>query len=128
VGGRLLDARGARLPVIAGSAVAAVGFALWAWKITDLSLGAQWPYIVIAGAGIGFLLGPASTDAVNRAIGASYGEVTGITQTVRNYSAALGLAVLTTVLVSVFTSRLTDTLVAGGVPAGQAGTIAARAA
>lgn len=124
VGGRLLDARGARLPVIAGSAVAAIGFALWAWKITDLSLGAQWPYIVIAGAGIGLLLGPASTDAVNRAIGASYGEVTGITQTVRNYASALGVAVLGTVLSTVFAHRLVSSLVGLGVPRAQAESLA----
>jgi predicted MFS family arabinose efflux permease len=120
IGGRLLDARGARGTVILGSAVATAGFALWAWKITDLSLGAQWPYIVIAGAGIGFLLGPASTDAVNRAIGASYGEVTGITQTVRNYASALGIAVLGTVLSTVFSHRLVSSLVALGVPRAQA--------
>jgi EmrB/QacA subfamily drug resistance transporter len=124
LGGRLLDARGARLPVIAGSAVATAGFALWAWKITDLSLGAQWPYIVIAGAGIGLLLGPASTDAVNRAIGASYGEVTGITQTVRNYASALGVAVLGTVLSTVFAHRLVSSLVALGLPRAQAQSLA----
>jgi predicted MFS family arabinose efflux permease len=120
LGGRVLDARGARLPVIVGSAVAAAGFALRAWKITDLSLGAQWPFIVIAGAGIGFLLGPASTDAVNRAIGASYGEVTGVTQTVRNYASALGIAVLGTVRSTVFSDRLASSLTALGVPPAQA--------
>src|SRR4029078_3414207 len=92
VGGGMLDAGGARRPVVLGCAVGTAGVALWAWKITDLSLHAQWPYAVIAGAALGPLLGPASTDAVNRAIGASYGEVTGITQTVRNYASALGIA------------------------------------
>lgn len=117
VGGRMLDRIGARPPMLAGSALAAVGFALWARKITDLSLGAQWPYIVMAGAGIGLLLTPASTDAVNRAIGASYGEVTGITQTVRNYSASLGLAVLGTVLLHSTTTDVQEVLLAHGVPA-----------
>ena len=42
------------------------------------------------------MLGPASTDAVNRASRLSYGEATGITQTVRNYAASLGLAILGT--------------------------------
>ena len=111
-----------------GGVLGTVGFALWAWKMTDLSLGTQWWAIVLAGAGIGFMLGPACTDAVNRAIGASYGEVTGITQTIRNYGSALGLAVLGTLLSRVLTSRLTDSLVAAGVPAGQAGGIAAQAA
>jgi EmrB/QacA subfamily drug resistance transporter len=127
VGGRILDARGARLPVILGSAVATAGFALWGARTTDLSLGAQWPYIVIAGAGIGLLLGPASTDAVNRAIGASYGEVTGITQTVRNYASALGIAVLGTVLSTVFSHRLETSLTRLGVPPAEAARVAGQA-
>ena len=45
----------------------AVGFYLWAGKVTDLSFSAQQWYIILAGAGMGFMLGPASTDAVNRA-------------------------------------------------------------
>ena len=92
--------------------------------MTDLSLGAQWPYIVLAGAGVGLLLGPASTDAVNRAFGASYGEVTGITQTVRNYGSALGIAVLGTVLSTVFANRLTTSLTGLGLPAATARDVA----
>ncbi len=59
VGGRMLDTRrgqGGRW--CSAARWARPGSRLWAWKITDLSLGAQWPYIVIAGAGIGLLLGP----------------------------------------------------------------------
>lgn len=128
VGGRLLDSRGAKLPIVAGSLIGAIGFLLWAVKLTDLSLGAQWYAIVLAGAGIGLLLGPASTDAVNRAIGASYGEVTGISQTVRNYGSALGLAVLGTLLGNVFANRLTNTFTAAGIPADQAAKAASAAA
>jgi EmrB/QacA subfamily drug resistance transporter len=128
LGGRMLDARGARRPMVVGSALACVGFALWGSHIDSLTLGAQWPYIVMAGAGIGLLLGPASTDAVNRAMDASYGEVTGITQTVRNYGSTLGLAVLGAVLTTVFTSRLTTSLTALGVTKSRASVIAGHAA
>jgi EmrB/QacA subfamily drug resistance transporter len=120
IGGRILDARGAKPTVIFGCVVGAVGYALWGWKLTELNEGSQWPYIVLAGAGIGFLLGPASTDAVNRAIDASYGEVTGITQTLRNYGSSLGLAVLGTLLIRVNTDKVTTTLTGLGVPADQA--------
>ena len=128
IGGRILDQRGAKPAIVLGSALGTAGFLLWAWKLTDLSLGAQWWCIVLAGAGIGLLLGPASTDATNRSINASYGEVTGITQTVRNYGSALGLAVLGTVLANVFTSRLTTSFEGFGVPADQAAGLAASAA
>jgi EmrB/QacA subfamily drug resistance transporter len=66
LGGRILDSRGARPAVIAGCLIAAVGLALLARELPDLSLDAQWPYMVIAGAGLGLVLGPANTDAINR--------------------------------------------------------------
>jgi EmrB/QacA subfamily drug resistance transporter len=115
-GGRILDKRGARPAMKLGTALGAVGFALWAHELTDLTMHDQWPYAALAGAGIGFLLAPASTDAVNRSIGASYGEVTGITQTVRNFAAAIGIAVFSTVLTHVTTDRVVGTLTARGVP------------
>jgi EmrB/QacA subfamily drug resistance transporter len=122
IGGRILDRRGAKPPVVLGCTLAAVGFYLWADKVTQLNFSSQqWP-IILSGAGIGFMLGPASTDAVNRASKLSYGEATGITQTVRNYAASLGLAILGTILVSQFHSQLTRSFISRGVPAAQAST------
>jgi MFS family permease len=114
IGGRILDRRGAKRPVVVGCALAAVGFALWASKLTQLNFSNQvWP-VILAGAGMGFMLTPASTDAVNRASRLSYGEATGITQTVRNYSASLGFAILGTILVTQLRSRVTSSLIAQG--------------
>jgi hypothetical protein len=96
--------------------MAAVGFALWAGQATDLHPGSQVIYIIIAGAGLGLMLGQANTDAVNRASRFSYGEATGITQTVRNYGASLGFAILGTVLITEFRSSITSSLVARGLP------------
>jgi EmrB/QacA subfamily drug resistance transporter len=124
ISGRMLDARGARGPIVLGCALATAGFAWWGAQITELQLGKQWYAIVLAGAGIGFLLGPASTDAVNRAIRASYGEVTGISQTLRNYGSTLGIAVLGTLLTTVFADRLTSTVAGLGVPRDVAHSIA----
>ncbi|MDI2127471.1 MFS transporter [Yinghuangia seranimata] len=124
LGGRILDKRGAKPTVLRGALLAAAGFALWAHTATDLSLGAQWPYIVMAGAGIGLLLGPASTDAVNRSIGASYGEVTGITQTVRNYASSLGFAALGTLLTHQIVDGVTETLHGAGLTGAEAGDVA----
>ncbi len=110
IGGRMLDRGGAKRPVVLGCVLAAVGFWLWAGKVTGLSFDKQQWYIILAGAGVGFMLGPASTDAVNRASRLSYGEATGITQTVRNYAASLGLAILGTIQVTVLRSRLATAL------------------
>ena len=76
IGGRILDSRGARPAVVMACVLSAVGFYLLARKLTDLSMSAQRPYIIMAGAGMGLMLGTASTDAVNRAPAASYSEVT----------------------------------------------------
>ena len=122
IGGRMLDRVGGKRPVVLGCALSAVGFWLWAGKITDLSFSAQQWYIILAGAGMGMMLGPASTDAVNRASRLSYGEATGITQTVRNYAASLGLAILGTILVSQMRSRVVTSLMAKGVPSARAHT------
>jgi EmrB/QacA subfamily drug resistance transporter len=116
IGGRMLDSGGARRPVILGCVIGVIGFAFWARSLTTLEQSHQWYWIVLSGAGIGFFLGPASTDAVNRAINASYGEVTGITQTLRNYGSSLSLAILGTVLLQVGRSKITDSLTGLGVP------------
>jgi MFS family permease len=120
IGGRMLDRVGAKRPVVIGCVLGAVGFWLWGGKVTGLDFGSQELDIILAGAGMGFMLGPASTDAVNRASRLSYGEATGITQTVRNYSASLGLAILGTLVVSQTRSHVTSSLLAKGVPSARA--------
>jgi len=105
-----------------GSAIAAVGFALWASKATSLSFSQQQIWVIVSGFGMGMMLGPANTDAVNRAGNLSYGEATGITQTIRNYGASLGLAALGTILLFNFRSRLTTSLQHMGLSHSQAAT------
>ena len=101
---------------------------MWAGKATDLHAGAQVSYIVMAGAGMGLMLGQANTDAINRASRYSYGEATGITQTVRNYGASLGFAILGTLLITEFRSGITSSLIAQGLPHAAASAEAAKVA
>jgi len=123
-GGKILDRVGARASVVPGCAVAAVGFWLWGESLTDLSVSEQWYYIVIAGAGVGLVLSPANTDALNRVPRERYGEATGITQTVRNFGSSLGLAVLGSILVLENRSNLEATAASHGVPKATADEIA----
>lgn len=123
-GGRILDARGARPAVVSGCAIGAVGFALWAHAMPELSVGSQWPFMVLSGIGVGLVLAPANTDALNRVPRSRYGEATGITQTVRNFGSSLGLALLGTVLILQNKSNLESTLGEEGIPKSQADKIA----
>jgi EmrB/QacA subfamily drug resistance transporter len=123
-GGKILDTRGARPAVLLGCALCAAGFFLWGTQLPNLDFSGQWYYLVLAGAGLGLVLGPVSADAFNRAPGSGYGEVTGITQTVRNLGASLGLAVMGSIFITENATRVTSTLTANGVPSAQAHTIA----
>jgi EmrB/QacA subfamily drug resistance transporter len=124
LGGRVLDTRGARPTVVVGCLISAIGFALWAQSLPDLSVDSQWPFIVLAGFGVGLVLSPANTDALNRVPAGAYGEATGITQTVRNFGSSLGLAVLGTILINQNNSNLETTLGAEGFPRSEVNQIA----
>ena len=124
IGGRILDARGARPAIVLGCLISAIGFALWAHQLPELSLNSQWPWIVLAGIGVGLVISPANTDAISRAPKTSYGEATGITQTVRNFGASLGLAVLGTILITQNKSQIESSLGTLGIPKGRADQIA----
>ena len=126
IGGRILDKVGARPAIIVGGLIGSIGFYLWASKMTDLSVNAQIPYIILAGFGLGLILAPANTDAINRAPASTYGEVTGITQTVRNYGSSLGLAILGTILITQNRVNVEDNLAKLGLPKAQSDQIASQ--
>ena len=73
--------------------------------------------MVLAGAGIGLAARhrPARTRSTGRS-SACYGEVTGITQTVRNYGSSLGLAVLGAILIDRDKVNVGGALTKDGVP------------
>ena len=123
-GGRIFDAHGAKPTIMLGCAVSAVGFYLWGNSLTTLDFGSQWHYLVLAGAGMGLVLGPVSADAITNAGRIGYGAATGINQTIRNLGASVGLAVMGSIFATQTASRVSDTLTANGVPAPQAHQIA----
>jgi EmrB/QacA subfamily drug resistance transporter len=120
IGGRMLDRIGPKRPIVIGCAIACVALALWAHQVTVLEIGPQIWRIVLTGAGIGMMLGPTNTAALNRAPEGTYGEATGITQTLRTYGSSLGLAILGTTLAREFRSHLTSALVGQGLSQAQA--------
>ena len=112
--------------MVAGGAIAAAGFFLWANSLPDLSWSSQTPWIILSGFGMGLVLAPSNTDAINRAPSSSYGEATGITQTVRNYGASLGMAILGTILITQNRLNLEGKLGDIGIPKAVADRIASQ--
>jgi EmrB/QacA subfamily drug resistance transporter len=125
IGGRWLDKGRARQAAVWGGVLGAAGFFCWAARLTGLSENSQWPWIVLAGAGLGLVIGSSNTDAINQVTADHFGEATGITQTARNLGAALGMAILGTILTTSARHDVEGTLAHFGVSKQKADAIAA---
>lgn len=120
IGGRMLDKGGAKRAAVWGSIISAAGFWAWAARLSTLSENQQWPWIVVAGAGLGMLIGSSNTDAINQVPEENFGEATGVTQTARNFGASLGIAVLGTLMTSTLRTKVEGSLSSLGVSSQQA--------
>ena len=113
-GGGMLDSIGVKRPAVIGGLVGAVGFVIWGMQIPDDSLNSQWYGMVIAGAGMGLVISSTNTDALNRIPAAARGEASGILTTFRNLGAAVGLAVLGSLMVTTMHDKIDDFLAGQG--------------
>jgi EmrB/QacA subfamily drug resistance transporter len=125
VGGRWLDKGMARKAAVWGGVLGAAGFFCWAARLQGLSENSQWPWIVLAGAGLGLVIGSSNTDAINQVSADHFGEATGITQTARNLGAALGMAILGTIMTTAARDDIEGTLAGFGFSKQKADAIAA---
>ena len=111
IGARIFDAHGIRrVPLVAGL-LSIIGFGRLHAIAGGLDAGvppvsALTVPLMLSGAGIGMMFSPAATDMVNRALNASYGEVTAITQMIKNFGDALGMAVFSAICSSRFAGQL----------------------
>ncbi|HEY2766452.1 MAG TPA: MDR family MFS transporter [Pseudonocardiaceae bacterium] len=112
LGGGLLITKTGRyrpLPII-GSAVMATGLGLFATVGLDTSRTTMALYMVVLGAGLGFLMQTTTLIAQNSVSLRDLGAATGASTFLRNMGGSLGVSVLG----AIYTSRLTDSLVAHG--------------
>jgi EmrB/QacA subfamily drug resistance transporter len=98
--GRLYDRLGARGLVTGGSLAAALGFLGSAIVVTRLEYWWFVPGYVALGIGIAFIMTPANTDGMNAAPAAQRGEASGVLQAVRQLGGTLGVATLTSIVLS----------------------------
>ncbi len=108
--GGLIDRVGARLPLIAGPAIAAVGFGLLALPgLTDGPTQfwtTYFPGIVVLGVGMGITVAPLTTAVMGAAPQENSGTASGINNAVARTASVLAIAIVGALALSVFTANL----------------------
>ncbi len=106
VAGLLYDRVGARPLATIGCLVAGVGL-LWCGAfLDDFDFARLVPGYAAIGIGIGLLMSPTNTDALNAAPAALRGAASGVVQAVRQVGSTVGLAIIGTVVASIQNNRL----------------------
>lgn len=90
--GRIFDKVGVKIPALVGSFLIAVGFFSQAPLLTGADFWVLLPGMVVLGCGIGLVMVPTNTDALNRAPRELRGQASGVMQTMRQVGATVGLA------------------------------------
>ncbi len=108
--GKAYDRIGARPLLSTGSLVVAAGF-IWLSAVLRL-LSYPWmvPAYIIAGTGVGLIMSPALTDAMNVALADQRGQAAGIVGTVQQLGGTMGTAIVTAVLTPLFVNKLSASL------------------
>jgi EmrB/QacA subfamily drug resistance transporter len=114
--GALYDKLGPRLLVGTGATLVAASL-FWAGAVLD-KLSYPWlvPGYIVTGIGVGLVMGPSNTDAMNATPRQLRGEASGVIQTVRQVGGTIGLAIMGTIVVNVQHSKLEDFLSGIGAP------------
>ena len=108
--GALYDRLGPRLLVGTGATLVAASL-VWCGAVLD-KLSYAWlvPGYILMGVGVGLVMGPANTDAMNSASSALRGQASGVVQTVRQVGGTIGLAIMGTIVVNIQHTKLEDFL------------------
>jgi EmrB/QacA subfamily drug resistance transporter len=113
--GRLYDRIGARAPMVVGLACMVLGLVWIGLVLGRLSYAWIAPGYLLEGIGIGLTLGPADVDALEATAADERGEAAGVISLMRQTGAALGLAVMGSLITAIQQVHLSDFLQQAGV-------------
>ncbi len=125
--GALVERTGARLPLVVGPAIAALGFGLLA--VPSVGAGywsGYFPAVCVLGLGMGITVAPLTTTVMNAVGPERAGVASGINNAVSRVGALLAIAVFGVVLTMVFDQQLDAALATLALPQGAAEGIAAQ--
>jgi EmrB/QacA subfamily drug resistance transporter len=94
IAGRIYDRRGPRLPILLGSTLATVGLVIEALSVPYASYPAIAVGLSLFGLGVGFLMSPASTDALSRVGPDRRAQASGLLGTMRQVASSTGIAIV----------------------------------
>ncbi|GIW09768.1 MAG: hypothetical protein KatS3mg061_0825 [Dehalococcoidia bacterium] len=115
--GGLVSRHGARLPLVVGPSLAALGFA---WLALPLGEGYWWsifPGMVVLGVGMGVTVPPLTTTVLNAVEQRHAGIASGVNNAVARVAGLLAIALLSLLVATVFTHELEQRLEQLEVPA-----------
>ena len=105
--GGLVTRYGAKLPLVIGASITAVGFLLFALPGTE---GSYWmtffPAVVVQGLGMSLVIAPLTTTALNSVEGSHSGLASGVNNAVSRTAGLLAIAVLGIFVFAAFSSAL----------------------
>jgi len=104
--GRIYDRIGPRALVATGAGLVGASLFFVGALLGELNYWLLVPGYIGMGIGIGLVMGPSNTDAMNAAGRVLRGQASGVVQTVRQVGGAVGLAIMGTVVVNVQHSRI----------------------
>jgi EmrB/QacA subfamily drug resistance transporter len=128
--GGLVDRYGARLPLIVGPAIAAIGFALFALLARLVPDGGYWtsffPAILVLGFGMSISVAPLTTTVMGAVEGRHAGIASGINNAVSRCAGLLAVAVLGILMLGLFSRGLDRRLARLDLPPQAKGAMAAQ--
>jgi EmrB/QacA subfamily drug resistance transporter len=104
-GDRMVRAVGTKIPVALGLAIIAAGLGWGATSTTGTGYGMTAAWLTVTGVGTGLALAPAMDAVIGTLPRERAGSGTALTQTLRQVGAALGVAILGSVLASAYTEQ-----------------------
>jgi EmrB/QacA subfamily drug resistance transporter len=113
VGGRMFDKFGVKLPCSIGLFLVGFSFFYQAAVFNIQNIYLVIPSLITMGMGVGFIMGPSNTDALNRISKSAKGQASGIIQTARQVGGTFGIAVMSCIVNGIYFIKVTNIAVGG---------------